>query len=164
MSGREFFQDRYRQLGWELKEVTLRQAIRINNANAKGKNLVERLSKVGRSTAKNPVSRKRILGCRSQSFGRCNRRVPAWASTLFRKQPHRSRSSLFSDLGGKKVLDTSAAPGGKTTQLADLMENTGAIVALDVDKRRIVALSNHLERCHVANTAVYMLDARQAPI
>jgi 16S rRNA C967 or C1407 C5-methylase (RsmB/RsmF family) len=43
------------------------------------------------------------------------------------------------------------------------MENTGAIVALDVDKRRIVALSNHLERCHVANTVVYMLDARRAP-
>jgi 16S rRNA C967 or C1407 C5-methylase (RsmB/RsmF family) len=71
--------------------------------------------------------------------------------------------SLFSDLRGKKVLDCAAAPGGKTTQLADAMENTGAVVALDVDKRRLAALCNHLERCHVVNTAVYLLDARQAP-
>jgi 16S rRNA C967 or C1407 C5-methylase (RsmB/RsmF family) len=70
---------------------------------------------------------------------------------------------LFSDLKGKKVLDCAAAPGGKTTQLADVMENTGAVVALDVDKRRLTALCNHLERCHVANTVVYLLDAKQAP-
>ena len=59
------------------------------------------------------------------------------------------------------MLDAAAAPGGKTVQLADLMENTGVIVALDVDKRRLTALSNHLERCHVSNTVVYLLDARQ---
>ena len=41
------------------------------------------------------------------------------------------------------------------------MENTGVIIALDVDKRRLNALGNHLERCHVANTVVYLLDARQ---
>ena len=70
--------------------------------------------------------------------------------------------SLFTNLKGKKVLDVAAAPGGKTVHLADLMENTGAIVALDVDKWRLNALSNHLERCHVSNTVVYLLDARQA--
>ena len=70
--------------------------------------------------------------------------------------------SVFTHLKGKKVLDAAAAPGGKTVQLADLMENTGVIVALDVDKRRLNALSNHLERCHVSNAVVYMLDARQA--
>jgi 16S rRNA C967 or C1407 C5-methylase (RsmB/RsmF family) len=61
------------------------------------------------------------------------------------------------------VLDACAAPGGKTTQLADEMNNTGAIVALDINKHRFKALANHLERCHVSNTAVYSLDARKAP-
>jgi 16S rRNA C967 or C1407 C5-methylase (RsmB/RsmF family) len=59
-------------------------------------------------------------------------------------------------------LDACAAPGGKTVQLADLMSNTGALVALDVEKRRLAALSNHLERCHVGNALVYYFDARQA--
>jgi NOL1/NOP2/sun family putative RNA methylase len=162
MSGREFFQDRYRQLGWQLKDVTLRQAIRINNTNAKGKNLVERLKGLGVELEKIPflqngywiVDSKVSLGATAEfllglySIQEAAAQIPV---------------TLFSDLKGKKVLDMAAAPGGKTTQLADLMENTGAIVALDVDKRRITALSNHLERCHIANTAVYLLDARRAP-
>jgi 16S rRNA C967 or C1407 C5-methylase (RsmB/RsmF family) len=41
------------------------------------------------------------------------------------------------------------------------MENTGVVVALDVNKRRVNALSNHLERCHVGNAVVYLLDARK---
>jgi 16S rRNA C967 or C1407 C5-methylase (RsmB/RsmF family) len=71
-------------------------------------------------------------------------------------------ASLFSNLEGETVMDACAAPGGKTVQLADLMENTGVMVALDVKKRRLAALANHLERCHVGNTIVYNLDARQA--
>ena len=42
------------------------------------------------------------------------------------------------------------------------MGNTGVIVALDIEKQRLIALSNHLERCHVSNAIVYHLDARQA--
>ncbi|MEM2466920.1 MAG: RsmB/NOP family class I SAM-dependent RNA methyltransferase, partial [Candidatus Bathyarchaeia archaeon] len=71
-------------------------------------------------------------------------------------------AALFTDLRGKTVLDACAAPGGKTVQLADLMENTGVIVALDVDRRRLNALQNQLERCRVKNTIVYRLDARKA--
>jgi 16S rRNA C967 or C1407 C5-methylase (RsmB/RsmF family) len=42
------------------------------------------------------------------------------------------------------------------------MGNTGVVVALDVRRRRLAALANHLERCHVGNAVVYELDARQA--
>jgi 16S rRNA C967 or C1407 C5-methylase (RsmB/RsmF family) len=65
-------------------------------------------------------------------------------------------------LNGKSVLDACAAPGGKTIQLADLMENSGTITALDLSKQRLVAMANQLERCRVSNTAVYNFDARQA--
>jgi NOL1/NOP2/sun family putative RNA methylase len=71
-------------------------------------------------------------------------------------------ATLFSNLKGKTVLDACAAPGGKTVQLADLMENTGLIVALDINRGRLKALANHLERCRVKNTVVYQLDARKA--
>ncbi len=60
-------------------------------------------------------------------------------------------------------IDVATAPGGKTVQMADYMQNTGAIVAIDINKRRLTALTNHLERCHVTNTIVYQLDARNAP-
>jgi NOL1/NOP2/sun family putative RNA methylase len=162
MSGKEFFQDRYTQLGWELKEVKLRQAIRINNNNAKGKNLVERLAGLGVQLEKIPFLQ--------SGYWVSESKVSAGATSeyllgLYSIQEAAAQIpvSLFGNLRGKKVLDCAAAPGGKTTQLADAMQNTGAVVALDVDKRRLTALGNHLERCYVANTVVYLLDARRAP-
>ena len=50
----------------------------------------------------------------------------------------------------------------KPFNLADLMGNSGAITALDINKQRLGAMANHLERCHISNTIVYNLDARQA--
>jgi NOL1/NOP2/sun family putative RNA methylase len=71
-------------------------------------------------------------------------------------------ATLFTALKGKTVLDGCAAPGGKTVQLADLMANSGTITALDINKKRLAAMANHLERCHISNTIVCNLDARQA--
>jgi len=71
-------------------------------------------------------------------------------------------ATLFTNLEGKIVLDACAAPGGKTVQLADLMQNTGEIIALDVRRQKLTALSNQLERCHVENVIAYHLDARKA--
>jgi len=58
------------------------------------------------------------------------------------------------------VLDMAASPGGKTTQLAALMHNTGTIIALDVHAGRLSSLKNNLERIGVRNTITYKKDAR----
>jgi len=161
MSGKDFFVDRYRRLGWEFDDVQLRQAIRINVTNSKGKNLEKRLQTIGIHLEKVPFletgywvrSSKVSVGATAEyllglySIQEAAAQIPA---------------TLFTALKGKTLLDTCAAPGGKTVQLADLMDNTGAIIALDVKKRRLAALSNHLERCHVRNAIVYHLDVRQA--
>jgi NOL1/NOP2/sun family putative RNA methylase len=161
MSGKEFFVERYRQLGWKFENAEPRQAIRINVSNANDKNLVEKLHTVGVQLEKVPFletgywvrSSKVSVGATAEyllglySIQEAAAQIPA---------------TLFTAFKDKTVLDACAAPGGKTVQLADLMGNTGAIVALDVKKRRLAALSNHLERCHVSNTVVYHLDARRA--
>ncbi|MBW2992600.1 RsmB/NOP family class I SAM-dependent RNA methyltransferase [Candidatus Woesearchaeota archaeon] len=59
------------------------------------------------------------------------------------------------------VLDCCAAPGAKTTQIAQYMGNKGKLVALDMKKERIFALRNNLERCGVKNTLVYNFDSRE---
>jgi NOL1/NOP2/sun family putative RNA methylase len=161
MSGKNFFVDRYEQLGWKFEDAKPRQAIRLNVTNAKAENLEERLQASGVQLEKIPFLK--------TGYWVCNSKVSVGATAeyllgLYSIQEAAAQIpvSLFTDLKGKTVLDACAAPGGKTVQLADLMENTGAIVALDVKKRRLTALSNHLERCHVSNAIVYHLDARQA--
>ncbi len=163
MSGKEFFLDRYERLGWKYEEATLKQAIRINTMNTKGKNLIPRLAILGVCLQKIPFL--------DQGYWVLESKVSAGATAeyllgLYSIQEAAAQipASLFTHPKSKKALDIAAAPGGKTVQLADLMENSGAIAALDVDKRRVNALSNHLERCHVSNTVVYQLDARQAPV
>ena len=162
MSGKEFFLNRYEQLGWKYHPVQLRQAIRINQMNSEGKDLVDRLEGLG-------VNLERISFLQ-HGYWVLDSKVSVGATAeyllgLYSIQEAAAQIpvSLFTALKGKKVLDCAAAPGGKTVQLADYMENTGAIVAIDINKRRLTALTNHLERCHVSNTVVYQLDARNAP-
>jgi NOL1/NOP2/sun family putative RNA methylase len=56
---------------------------------------------------------------------------------------------------GERVLDMSAAPGSKTTQMAVMMENRGLIVANDVAQKRLQALINNLQRFGIINCAVF---------
>lgn len=55
---------------------------------------------------------------------------------------------------GETILDISAAPGSKTTQIAQLMNNRGVIVANDWDGKRIKTLSHNLDRMGVVNAAM----------
>jgi NOL1/NOP2/sun family putative RNA methylase len=161
MSGKEFFVNRYHELGWKFKPVLLKQAIRINTMNADENEVIKRLSSRGVELEKIPFL--------SNGYWVTKSKVSVGATTdyllgLYSIQEAAAQipATVFTDLKDKTVLDACAAPGGKTIQLADLMRNTGAIIALDVEKRRLTALSNQLERCRVKNTIVYFCDARQA--
>jgi NOL1/NOP2/sun family putative RNA methylase len=60
---------------------------------------------------------------------------------------------------GESVIDMCAAPGGKTTHLAQIMGNKGFIIALDVNKNKIKALKANINRLGVTNTIVYSMSA-----
>jgi NOL1/NOP2/sun family putative RNA methylase len=57
------------------------------------------------------------------------------------------------------VLDMTAAPGGKTSHLATLMNNKGLIIAFDVSKRRLTAVRSNLSRCGITNVLAFHGDA-----
>ena len=60
---------------------------------------------------------------------------------------------------GMKVLDLCAAPGGKTTMLADMMKNEGEIVALDKFESRLSLFSKNIERLGISNVRSVTIDA-----
>ncbi len=61
------------------------------------------------------------------------------------------------------ILDLCAAPGSKTTQIAELMRNTGRIIANDISEKRLKALFSNLERQGVVNVSVTKCDGRKFP-
>jgi len=55
---------------------------------------------------------------------------------------------------GELVLDLAAAPGGKATQIAARLGNSGLLVANEPQSSRVSALVGNLERCGVHNAVV----------
>jgi len=64
----------------------------------------------------------------------------------------------------KTVLDAAAAPGGKTTQIAQYISNDAKITALDVHEHKIKLIKSNAERMHVSEKIqARVLDARKVP-
>jgi len=59
---------------------------------------------------------------------------------------------------GERVLDTCAAPGGKTTYLAQIMRNEGKIIACDASAKRLTRLRENAARLGVSNTICAQVD------
>jgi tRNA (cytosine40_48-C5)-methyltransferase len=53
------------------------------------------------------------------------------------------------------VLDMAASPGGKTTFIAQKMNNNGNIIACEPNPKRIPSLIFNLSRCNVKNTTIF---------
>lgn len=55
---------------------------------------------------------------------------------------------------GEKILDLSAAPGGKATHIAALMHNQGILVTNEIHPKRVWDLAENLERWGVRNAVI----------
>lgn len=55
---------------------------------------------------------------------------------------------------GENILDLCAAPGGKSTHLASVMQNEGLLVANEINPARAKVLAENMERCGVRNALI----------
>lgn len=69
-------------------------------------------------------------------------------------------SSFLNPRKDSKVLDLCAAPGGKTTHLSAIMENTGEIVACDKSKGKVKIIKENAKRLGCKNISPIINDAR----
>jgi len=69
---------------------------------------------------------------------------------------------LLAPQPGEEVLDACAAPGGKTSYLAELMRNEGSITACDLYESRVVRLRENLARLGVTIARAIQHDCMQS--
>tara|TARA_Y100000310_G_scaffold225672_1_gene227733 strand:+ start:23854 stop:24729 length:876 start_codon:yes stop_codon:yes gene_type:complete len=155
---KQIYKDKYEQLtNWKKYETIInqfrRKSIRVNTLKTTVPKLEKELKKQGWSLTKIPWCKEAyyIEGLR-RDIGNLEEH----------KEGHffsqRSTSLVPSIVLQPKetdvVLDMCAAPGGKTTHLAALMKNKGAIVANEPVPTRRRELEINLQRCGVMNTLV----------
>ncbi|ODN84754.1 hypothetical protein L202_00631 [Cryptococcus amylolentus CBS 6039] len=63
----------------------------------------------------------------------------------------------------ERVLDMASAPGGKTTYISALLQNTGTVFANDSNKARTKSLTANVHRMGCKNVIVCNYDAREFP-
>jgi 16S rRNA (cytosine967-C5)-methyltransferase len=88
---------------------------------------------------------------------------PLWQAGAFHAQ---SRAAMLvaralDPAPGERVLDLCAAPGGKSTHLAALMQGQGEVHAVERNPRRAGSLVRTARRLQAANVIVEVADAEQ---
>jgi 16S rRNA (cytosine967-C5)-methyltransferase len=93
------------------------------------------------------------------------RDLPGYGDGLFTVQDESAMrvASAVAPRPGWQVLDLCAAPGGKTTHLAELMHNEGRVVACDLDAERLVRVSEQAGRLGLGIIETRPLDGQQLP-
>ncbi|MBW2967470.1 RsmB/NOP family class I SAM-dependent RNA methyltransferase [Candidatus Woesearchaeota archaeon] len=156
------FLKRYKDLGHTLdtEKTVLKQAIRINTLKAPEDYVIAQLKKRGVRLRKISFTDHGYWADADFSLSS----TPQYLQGFFYIQETASQLpvKVLDPNKGDVVLDMCAAPGSKTTQLAQNMNNQGSIVALDRNPARLAALKNNLERCGVKDVVVYQKDAVHA--
>jgi 16S rRNA (cytosine967-C5)-methyltransferase len=93
------------------------------------------------------------------------REVPGYKEGWFAVQDESAMrvGSALAPAPGSRVLDLCAAPGGKTTHLAEFMGNQGEILACDVDAGRLEILQEQCQRLGIGIVRTVRLQAEQEP-
>ena len=116
--------------------------VRVNRLKISREELAERFGKIGASAETDPVSEPclKVKGSVLDS--------EEYREGLFSVQGTASASAveMLAPKPGESLLDLCAAPGGKTCAAAELMENDGEILALDVYPHRVKLIEKEAAR------------------
>ena len=84
--------------------------------------------------------------------------LPGFAEGAFAVQDLAAQCAapLLDVADGMRVLDACAAPGGKTTHLAELADLD--VVALDIDARRLARIADNVERLRLHDRRIHLVE------
>jgi 16S rRNA (cytosine967-C5)-methyltransferase len=124
----------------EIPPITLR----TNTLRCTRKALLDRLEVEGISAQETPVSPLGVTLEKCGNPGRLSVVQEGWC--YIEDEAAQLIPPLLDPQPGDRILDACAAPGGKTTHLAQLMQNQGTIIARDRQPERLIRLAENCQR------------------
>ncbi len=87
--------------------------------------------------------------------------LPGFAEGIFQVQGESSQlvTYLLGPQSGERILDACAAPGGKSTHIAEMMRDQGELIALDSAARGIDRVRDNLARLQLSSIHAVRADA-----
>ncbi len=159
MTDKKFFVKRYKELGQEFKNIETKQCLRVNTLKISHEDLVNRMKRIGVLLRK--------ISYLKDGYWVEKAKFSVGAITEFllgyyylQEAASQIAVQVLDPKENEVILDACAAPGGKTTQIAQYMNNTGKIIAMENKKHRMLGLASNLERLGVENVSTYLGDAK----
>lgn len=137
--------------GWEKTEEICRAdnavpalSVRANRLKITAEGLQERLAAEGVASSQSSLAKEGLLLEGSSSLSR----LTSYQDGLFQVQDESSMlvGLVVAPKPGEKILDCCSAPGGKTTHLAELMDNQGEIIANELQKSKLTLIDSACQR------------------
>ncbi len=137
-------------------------SIRVNSLKTSRVKLVESLTADSTSVKESQITPDGLLLVDSPSI----QSLQAYQNGWFYVQDESAMlvAHLLCPQPGKKVVDLCAAPGGKTSHIAQLMENDGQIIAVDVSQNRVRRVEENCQRLGITTVQVQVADAANAQL
>ncbi|MTI79804.1 MAG: 16S rRNA (cytosine(967)-C(5))-methyltransferase RsmB [Firmicutes bacterium] len=141
--------------------MTPPNTVRVNTLRISRQQLIERLQEEGVEAKEANYASEGLHLSNFFSF----RTINSFQEGLFQVQDESSMlvGHALNPSHGSRVIDAAAAPGGKSTHLAQLMENSGWILAFDLHEHKINLINDNCRRLGITNVKGKVGDAREIP-
>ncbi|KGT38208.1 16S rRNA (cytosine(967)-C(5))-methyltransferase RsmB [Weizmannia sp. CD-2023] len=135
------------------------QTARVNLNRASVEEVIEKLEREGFTVERSPVIPEAVRSRKGNLA-----RSACFKEGLFTIQDESSMAVAYALCiqEGQRILDACAAPGGKTTHIAEKLEGTGEVVALDLHPHKVKLVQENAERLGTGQVEAIAMDSRDA--
>ncbi|MFI8686322.1 16S rRNA (cytosine(967)-C(5))-methyltransferase RsmB [Rossellomorea sp. NPDC077527] len=143
----------------ETNLIAPNQSARVNTTKISREELVHQLTESGNEVKESPIVPEAVQSLRGN--------IAKTEAYLNGQCTIQDESSMLVSYAlkleeGLRVLDACAAPGGKTTHIAEKLSGTGEVQALDLHKHKVKLIDENASRLGLSNVKTSALDSRKA--
>ncbi|MBI2137652.1 RsmB/NOP family class I SAM-dependent RNA methyltransferase [Candidatus Woesearchaeota archaeon] len=161
------FEERYRQLLGDRYEGFIAHSLSYMNKSIRVNTLKTTVSEVKQRLGRQAFSLYQVPWCREGFWAKGERTdlgnlIEHFLGYIYiQEAASMIPPEVLKPQPGEIVLDMCASPGSKTTQMAAMMQNSGLLVANDINGGRMKPLGLNLQRLGIMNVAVTVMMGQQ---